>query len=258
MKSSDPLRPTPGKRNFCRITRLLICGCTQVARKNFDILIPPGKLATELKDPTNMGKLRKARMTTPQRDLIYPSAGTPVDSSKFDISVLYLLFRNICPSLTPPSSGWGAKPNPSDVSFEADLERMRLHRNEIYGHVDESMEIDDATFQVLWKDISECLLRMAANVSLTLKTEWKNTISKFKTQPLTPEEEECQEELDKLLKDWYNSDKDVIKGYEELKQKVKDGNEKIEYLAQKVDTLCNSLSEKSKTEGESPLDVMSC
>ena len=63
------------------------------------------------------------------------------------------------------------------------------------------MEITDADFVNLWREISEALLRIAAGISRDKRDKWKKSIDAFKQHaaPLTSEEERCVEELQQ----WY-------------------------------------------------------
>ena len=89
---------------------------------------------------------------------LFPPGGGVPDSNTFDITLLFLLLTNIC-SLTPPLSGWHAKPSPSDSSLEANLARVKFFRNELYGHVT-STGVDTAIFSSLWQEISASLLSL--------------------------------------------------------------------------------------------------
>lgn len=50
----------------------------------------------------------------------------------FEISLLYTILRNIC-IIPEHKNGWGDVPLPIDKSVSANIERIRLKRNE-YGH----------------------------------------------------------------------------------------------------------------------------
>ena len=91
-----------------------------------------------------------------QWDHLFPPGGGNPDSTTFDISLLFVLLTNIC-GLSPPSSGWYAKPPPIDNSLEANIARLKCFRNELYGHVT-TTGIDDTTFTVLWNEISAALV----------------------------------------------------------------------------------------------------
>jgi len=98
------------------------------------------------------------------------------------------------------------------------------------------MEITDADFVNLWREISEALLRIAAGISRDKRDEWKKSIDAFKQHaaPLTPEAERYVEELEQ----WYKKDMDVkdeLKklgaafhdGITTLNENIQGGNERL-------------------------------
>ena len=195
----EALRATDEKANFQRLTRLLMRGGLALLREVFDSIHPPPSLPVVLSNPvikTQLQTLRRNRVLThPEWNCLYnPSGpGTYGKSTDFDISLLCKLLREIC-SLTPPATGWDILPNSTDHSLEADLIRIKFYRNKIYGH-NHSMEITNADFEKLWMEISEALLRIASSLSSAKRDEWKKSIEKFFLEPLTPDAEECVDEL---------------------------------------------------------------
>ena len=195
----EALRATDEKANCQRLTRLLMRGGLALLKEVFDSIHPPPNLSAVLSNPvikTQLQTLRRNRVLThPEWNCLYnPSGpGTYGKSTDFDISLLCKLLREIC-SLTPPATGWNILPNSTDHSLEADLARIKFYRNKIYGH-NHSMEITNADFEKLWMEISEALLRIASSISSAKRDEWKKSIEKFFLEPLTPDAEECVDEL---------------------------------------------------------------
>ena len=195
----EALRATDEKANCQRLTRLLMRGGLALLKEVFDSIHPPPNFPAVLSNPvikTQLKTLRRNRVLThPEWNCLYnPSGpGTYGKSTDFDISLLCKLLREIC-SLTPPATGWDILPNSTDHSLEADLARIKFYRNKIYGH-NHSMEITNADFEKLWMEISEALLRIASSISSAKRDEWKKSIEKFFLEPLTPDAEECVDEL---------------------------------------------------------------
>ena len=132
----SPLASSVEKSNGAKLGRLLIDGGTAVLRNAFDRYHPPANLAANLNAnyvTLNSLKTRRA-LHQPQWDLLFPPGGATPDSKTFDITLLFLLLTNIC-GLSPPLSGWHKPPPSSDTSLEANLTRIKLYRNEMYGHV---------------------------------------------------------------------------------------------------------------------------
>ena len=160
----EVLRSSKGRDNYQRLARLLISGGTVLLREAFDIKYPPSNLSTTLQNPATKKLLETAKLTKPQRDCLYPSPGMYGKSTDFGITLLFRLPRTTC-GLAPPVMGWDALPGSTDDSLEADLARIKYYRNSLYGHVNENIEISDDEFSVLWREISEALVRVAGQIS---------------------------------------------------------------------------------------------
>lgn len=214
------LRATHEKAYFQRLVRLLMCGGTTLVREVFDLKLPSSNLQIKLSDPTFQGRLQKLRhkkiLTESEWNLLYPSPGVYGESTEFDITLLFKLFRNVG-ILACPATGWGNLPNCTDHSLEADLVRIKHYRNQLYGH-SINMEISDSEFGDLWREICAALLRIADSISNAKKDEWKKSIDKFLHDPLTPDANLNLEEL----RSWYKKDLETKDEVEKLGNEVKE------------------------------------
>ena len=158
--SPSPLVSSVEKTNGAKLSRLLIDGGTMALRKIFDRYHPPANLLANLNANyhTLNNLLRRRVLHKPQWDLLFPPGGVTPDSNTFDITLLFLLLTNIC-GFAPPPSGWHTKPLPTDTSVEANLARIKLFRNKLYGHVI-TTGIDTPTFSALWLEISAVLVAL--------------------------------------------------------------------------------------------------
>ena len=227
--ADEALRTTDEKANFQRLTRLLMRGGLALLREVFDSIHPPSNLPAVLGNLHIRSKLRTLKgrvLTQPEWKSLYnPSGpGTYGKSTDFDISLLCKLFRETC-GLTPPVTGWNNLPNITDHSLGADLVRIRIYRNKIYGH-NHTMEVTDADFEKLWMEISEALLRLASSISSAKRDEWKNSIETFFHEPLTPDAKKCVDEL----RSWYLVDMDAKDKLEKLDNKVEQMQVKQEQM----------------------------
>ena len=233
------LHATDEKANFQRLTRLLVCGGITLLREVFDSIHPPVNLLLKLGDPMIKAQLQKLRnrnvINQLEWTLLYPSPGVYGNSTEFDITLLFKLFRNIC-NLTPPVTGWDNLPNSTDLGLEADLARIKFYRNEVYGH-SKNMEISDAKFVDLWREISEALLRIAGSLSVAKKDEWKKSMDKFLLDPLTPDLAQSLTEL----KSWYRKDMDTKDIMEMVDMKQEQTNTKLEQMDIKQQELMNAV-----------------
>jgi len=152
----SPLANSVEKTNGAKLNRLLIDGGTTVLRNIFERYYPPANLVAGLSENyLVLKKLHNRKLfIKPQWDLLFPPDGATPDSKTFNINVLFLLLTNIC-GLFPPLSGWHKPPPSSDSSLEANLTRIKLYRNEVYGHAT-STGIETALFNVRWQELSAC------------------------------------------------------------------------------------------------------
>lgn len=128
--------------NLARIARIILGSCTDVLRAVLKNQISPTDLKTKVQ--TYIATKRTLFITTNQKQLVDSE-----DYSQFDIALLYFLFRNVC-AITSHSKQWGNRPIVSDRSVLASIERIRLTRNEYYGHYS-SYFFPKSDFEDKWK-----------------------------------------------------------------------------------------------------------
>ncbi|XP_068731769.1 uncharacterized protein [Montipora capricornis] len=218
---------TKESTNYARLCRLLVDYGTQALRDTFDAIHPPATLHRILSAayPTLQGLKKKKIINPTQWGMLYPATPSSVTSSSFDITLLMVLLRNIC-GLSPPAStgSWDTLPPSGDNSPEANIAKIKYYRNNVCGHASQA-SVDDATFNVLWQDISKALLALGSAANFATK------ISQLKTECMDPVVEEHYRELLKLWKDDDDSTKEML---EELKDSVEEVNKKVDLLMKKV------------------------
>ena len=192
----SPLASSVEKTNGNKISRLLIDGGTTVLRNIFDYYHPHANLAANLSSKHIHSILTRLRhrniLNGSQWDKLFPPpGGGPPNSINFDITLLFLLLRNIC-SLHAPLSGWDRMPPVSDTSFEANLARVKYYRNVLYGHVT-TTGIQTPVFDVKWHEISSVL------VSLGLS---QSEVDRLKREP-------CGEDYVSAVMEWTKSDEEI-------------------------------------------------
>ena len=156
-----------GRGRFFRICRLLLDGAAELLRQQFDKIIPPYDLSSILqKEEENLRKLRTSVLTTDMLEILYPAPNTFGESADFDISLLMVLFRNLCELKAPPSSNnWRTMPSDNDKSVEADILRLKIYRNTIVAHA-KVCDIADDEFEQVSKHIIAIFERLGG-------AEWK-------------------------------------------------------------------------------------
>jgi hypothetical protein len=174
------------KANFTRLSRLLIDKGTEALRNTFDAIHASVNLPAVLNaNRKSLLRLKFRVINNSQWDLLFPPSGNPPDSKTFDVTLLTILFRNICGL---PKTGWDAMPGDTDRSMQENIVRIKLYRNKLYVHV-ASTQVDNATFESLWQKISQALVEL--NIP-------QNEVDELKICPLGPEEEVYVE----TLRDW--------------------------------------------------------
>ena len=192
--------------NFTRLARLLVDKGTEALRNNFDAIHSPVNLPAVLAAEKNsLSELKFRVINEIQWDLLYPQPGKSVDSKVFDVTLLTILFRNICGL---PSTGWNTEPLDRDRSLQANIIRIKTLRNEVFARA-ASTRLDCKTFAVLWNKIAQALVEL--NIP-------QKEIDDLKTSPLSPKEKNYVE----VLRKWKLCDEELQKMVEELSTDVKD------------------------------------
>lgn len=140
---------SPKQLNFAQISIVCVDILKQCLIDILDIHIKPTDLSKEIHLSQSL-KGGKDKLNSEQRDLCCFSSLRVPDYSKFDVTLLYRLIRNLCPTLKP-SKDWGKEPKTTDLTIGDDIERIRLFRNKHFAHA-ESAKIPDSEFTDLWNE----------------------------------------------------------------------------------------------------------
>lgn len=170
---------TSDTTNFARVARLLLGPCTDVLRAVLMKEISPLDLESKVRlFVANQQKNNKSKITKTQEQLVYGR-----DYSKFDITLLYFLLRNLC-SIPPHKRQWGNAPLPSDMSVSANIERIRLIRNK-YGHNSE-FSISVNNFNDIWQEMFDIVKNLERHVGTS--TVYQDAVIDLKTCHMDPEQ----------------------------------------------------------------------
>lgn len=131
--------------------------------------IMPVDLYKEINSPHSTLLSGKYKLNQSQLNLCFLQPSAKPDYSKFDVTLLYTLIRNLCPSLKP-TKGWGTQPDDTDIKTGDDIERLRLFRNNYYAHAD-SAAISDTDFKDIWKKLKSIINRMQSNSGCSVNYE---------------------------------------------------------------------------------------
>ena len=102
--------------------------------------------------------------------------------------MFYCLFRNVC-QINAPKNGWNQKLDPHDYSDAANIERLRIARNDIYAHATSS-SLNDEEFDATWSDIKQTLIALGGQ-------KYESIIDELKFSTLDPDRStQCRNELE--------------------------------------------------------------
>ena len=142
------------RTRFFRLSLIIIDELTQILRDLLHNEVPPTQLFNKVKQINYLQRLR------PEQIVVIKNANSR-DYKDFDITLLYTLLRNVCQNITPPSQNWGVSnmPSQNEITVGDDIERIRLIRNNVYGHISE-VAIPEIEFKEYWSTISDICTRM--------------------------------------------------------------------------------------------------
>ena len=230
------------KANFTRLSRLLVDKGTEALRNTLDAIHAPPNLPAVLNgNKITLLRLKPRVINNTQWNLLFPPSGHPPDSKTFDVTLLTVLLRNLS-GFPPPATGWNTMPPGTDNSLQANITRIKLFRNQVYGHVT-STEVDKTTFHNLWQEISKALV--------DLKIPQKE-IDDLKTCPLGPEEEIYWQSL----KEWVLKDeeqcKNILDGLSRMQNQQKDDMQLLRHMIEQNQQGIQQLCASSSSESELP------
>lgn len=169
-----------GTTNLARVARMIREPCTGVLFAFLANEVTPSALIRIVKKfIANYPNRRSCPINNVQEQLVYGR-----DYSKFDISLLYLLLRNVY-TIPPHSNNWGNTPNPGDRSVSANIERIRLIRNQCFhGSI---TTLSDNEFTTIYQSISTIIQELESY--LGTDTRYKDEVERIKKCSMDPEQE---------------------------------------------------------------------
>ena len=164
MATAYTFAPNPGAKGP-RMCKTVVDLGGDIMRDALYHQISPNTILVEV---VSSPRLRKNPLSAVQMGIL-GNAVQRGDYKECDITLTYTVLRNCAKTnkVLCPSKGWGKVPvQPGDVKLGDDLERIRICRNEIYGHVPTT---DMSTVQYIdymqkWQDI--CMRMDGTHASL--------------------------------------------------------------------------------------------
>lgn len=165
--------------NFARISRIILGPCTDVLCALLTIEIRPSDLPKQVQTfLAKLPKQKKCPITKEQENLI-----NKANYSDFDITLLYFLLRNLS-NIPPHTNNWGNVPSSRDRSVSANIERIRLIRNE-FGHSSE-ISISETDFNNKWQEIFDIVRDIESFIGNF--TIYQDAVRSIKTCSMDPDQ----------------------------------------------------------------------
>lgn len=183
-----------------------------VTEANLELIKLPLKdiLSSQIKPEDLFLKIKASRLLSgrnklhpDQLNLCYFPPPLLPDYSKFDVTLLYTLIRNLSSGLEP-TKGWGNEPGPNDTHIGDDIERLRLFRNKNFAH-SSSAAIPDDTFKDLYNTLKSVFNRLKAHPGCSV--DYEQELIEIKSSKFTYEKLEILKtflERDKRSKYYQN------------------------------------------------------
>ncbi|XP_077993247.1 uncharacterized protein LOC144447219 [Glandiceps talaboti] len=206
--------------NGARLGSLIINEGTRILRRVIESKLRSPLHIELAKHKATLVHLHQSKViNAKQYDLLYPKSGKIPSLDDYDTTLLFVLVRNICGFQHANWKGWN-KPTQGNHSTVADLVRLRLFRNELYGHVI-STELSDTDFELQWQQVSVVLLRLGSTQSDIdkHKTIFQDSVTHISVlvQFITI----CREDYDLQKKGLQKSD-DILQILDDIKQSIKE------------------------------------
>ena len=187
------------RTRFFRLSLVIIETLTQILRDLLLNEVSPTQLFEKVKQSNYLQKLR------PEQIILISDAKTR-GYQDLDITLLHTLLRNVCQNILPPSHNWRIMPSsPDEITVGDDMERIRLIRNQLYGHISK-VAIPETEFEEYWSTIVDICTRMQA----LLKTDYVKKLQEAKECTIDADTEKKYMELIKRLADEEKTTRDII------------------------------------------------
>lgn len=149
------------EQNFIRFVKI----CQDVLKLPLiDILaseIQPADLYNEIQQHKIILLNGRNKLDSDQLKICFLPPPAVPDYKTFDVTLLYKLIRNLCPSLEP-TQGWGNDPVDTDTQIGDDIERLRFFRDNNVHH--SSSKILDTDFEIIWRKLKSVFQRIKSHM----------------------------------------------------------------------------------------------
>lgn len=161
---------------------------TQNLRDELKATVNPLQIITAVQNCLPLSSVPTTKLTSDEEKAVKcSSSNNSYNDLKDDL--LWKLYVHLCPSsggasLVHPTKPWGQNPDPGAITLGDDIERIRLLRNTVYGHV-YTTEVSDAEFKRHWISLEDITIR----IDNCLGTAYKKNLDDIRVSSLDLEAE---------------------------------------------------------------------
>lgn len=219
--------------NANRISRLLMGPCADQLKDLLCFYVPPSKFPEVIKKSRLPGF-----MSVNHRKLILPKSGAyKGDYGDMDITLLYTLLRNIC-GIKEHRAGWGEKPQASDRSVSANIERIRLARNQC-GHSTGGL-LSNADFNQIWSSIRASVMDL--DLELGNGNKYEKEVDFIRHDTMDPVRD--QHYRDQLMMQTIENQA-TIEEVNRLKRQTEESKQQVQQKIQKLESSLQFINEQT-------------
>ena len=199
------------RTRFFRLCLILIDELTQILQDLLHNEIPPTQIYKKVVERNFLDKLRQEQVD------VVKNAKTR-GYQDFDITLLYSLLRNVCQNIPPPSQRWGVStmPSPNDVTVGDDIERIRLLRNKLFGHISK-VAISESEF----KKQSSIIPSICSRMQTLLNKDYVKRLQDAEVRSIDPETEEKYLQIIKRQAEEEKTTRDLLQNIQSTLGKIK-------------------------------------
>lgn len=180
--------------NANRVCRLLLGPCTDQLRDLLRHHVPTSTFPSVI----NYNRSKLPRLTPPQRNLILPITGCYSGNyDDMDISLLYILLRKIS-GIPPHINGWGFDPVSTDRTASANIERIRLNRNQCVHSTNTTLT--NVEFNLIWSSVRSVVVEI--DNYLSNGNRYEKEVDLLRHETMDPvRDKHYRDELDRQTKE---------------------------------------------------------
>nr|XP_022307914.1 uncharacterized protein LOC111113914 [Crassostrea virginica] len=219
--------------NTLRVIRLLMEPCTDQLSDLLRSYVSPASFPTLIKREI----WRLSRLTKSQRELVLPNSGVYSGNyDDMDISLLYILLRNLC-GIQAHNKGWGNSPDSADRSLSANIERLRLARNNC-AHYKNGMS--NAEFNQVWSEIRAAVVDL--DKAPGIGNKYQEAVDFVRNDTMDPLRDKHY--IDKLINQMKELES-IMEKVDSLERKTEENNEQVKQKIQKLESSQQRINERN-------------